>query len=69
MKMSNTYYKLLMVAVFSLVTAILAGMQEMPTICCVSTVASFTCWYVAVMLPPYQKYRAGYKKNKGSIEL
>jgi len=69
MKMSNTYYKLIAVALFALGTAILAGMEHMPTICAVSTVTAFVCWYVAVMLPINEKYRKGYKQNKGSIEL
>lgn len=69
MKYSNTYYKLLSVALFALVTAILAGMEQSPTICAVSTVTAFVCWYVSVMLPINEKYRKGYKQNKGSIEL
>jgi hypothetical protein len=69
MKMSNTYYKLIAVALFGLITAIFAATQEMPVICAFCSAATFVCWYGAVMLPPYQKYRAGYKKNKGSIEL
>jgi hypothetical protein len=69
MKYSNTYYKLVAVSLFALLTAILAGMQEMPTICAISSTAAFVCWYVSVMLPIHEKYRKGYKKNKGSIEL
>ncbi len=67
--MSNTYLKLIAVALFGLITAIFAGMEHMPTICACASACAFVCWYGAVMLPPYQKYRAGYKKNNGSIEL
>jgi|688.fasta_scaffold548437_1 hypothetical protein len=69
MKYSNTYYKLVAVALFALVTAILAGMEQSPTICAICSASAFVCWYVSMMLPINEKYRKGYKQNKGSIEL
>lgn len=69
MKFSSTYYKLMAVAAFGLLTAILAAIEHMPTISAVAFACTFVCWYGGVMLPIHEKYRKGYKKNKGSIEL
>ena len=67
--MSSTYLKLVGLALFGLVATIAAGYNHEPTLCAIASTLTFICWYVAVMLPPYEKYRKGYKQNKGSIEL
>lgn len=71
MKMSSTYLKLVGLSLFGLFAAFAAGYNQEPTLCAIASTLSFVCWYVAVMLPPCEKYRKGYKhhKNKGSIEL
>jgi hypothetical protein len=69
MKYSNFYYKVNAVAVFGLIATIFACWAQSPTIAAVLTVLTFICWYAGAMLPPCEKYRKGYKKNKGSIEL
>ena len=69
MKYSNFYIKLIAVTVFGLAATIYACWANSPTIGAVCTALTFLCFLAAGNLAPCDKYRKGYKKNKGSIEL
>ena len=69
MKYSNFYIKLVAVTIFGLAATIFAGWAQSPNICAVCTVMTFCCFLAAGNLAPCDKYRKGYKQNKGSIEL
>lgn len=69
MKYSNFYIKLVATTIFGLVATIFACWAQSPTIAAVLTGITFCCFYAAGNLAPCDKYRKGYKQNKGSIEI
>jgi len=69
MKYSNFYIKLVAVTIFGLIATVFAGWAHSPTICAVCTALTLFCFVGAANLAPCDKYRKGYKQNKGSIEL
>lgn len=69
MKYSNFFIKLIATTIFGLAATIFACWANSPTIGAVLTGITFCCFYAVLNLAPCDKYRKGYKQNKGSIEI
>jgi hypothetical protein len=69
MKYSNFYIKLIAVTIFGLAATVFACWANSPTIGAILIGISLCCVYAAGNLAPCDKYRKGYKKGKGCVEL
>lgn len=69
MKYSNFFIKLIATTIFGFAAMVFAAWAESPMICCALFILTLFCFVAAGNLAPCDKYRKGYKQNKGSIEI